>query len=176
VTAGNLAGIDETAERDRLLEFLAGAGIDAPIVSYPAHTTVKEGKRLRGDLPGVFTKNLLLKDKKHALFFVTAQEDTEIDLKTLHTKIGARGRLGFAAPDTMVDLLHVTPGTATPLALFNDTARSVTLVVDHALEGAEQLNFHPMIHTESIGLTWAQFTTFASACGRALVVVDPAGI
>lgn len=176
MTAGNLAGIDETTERDRLLEFLAGAGIDAPIVSYPAHTTVKEGQRLRGDLPGMFTKNLLLKDKKHALFFVTAQEDTEIALKTLHTKIGARGRLGFAAPDTMVDLLHVTPGTATPLALFNDTARSVTLVVDHALEGAEQLNFHPMIHIESIGLTWEQFTTFASACSRALVMVDPAGI
>ncbi len=176
MTAGNHEGIDETAERDRLLEFLAGAGIDAPIVSYPAHTTVNEGKRLRGDLSGVFTKNLLLKDKKHALFFVTAQEDTEIDLKTLHTKIGARGRLGFAAPDTMVDLLHVTPGTATPLALFNDTARSVTLVVDYALEGAEQLNFHPMIHTESIGLTWEQFTTFASACGCALVMVDLAGI
>jgi Ala-tRNA(Pro) deacylase len=176
VTADNLADIDETGERDRLLEFLASAGIYAPIVSYPAHSTVEEGKRLRGDLTGVFTKNLLLKDKKNALFFVTAQEDTEIELKTLHTKIGARGRLGFAAPDTMVDLLRVTPGTATPLALFNDTARSVTLVVDHALEGADQLNFHPMIHTESIGLTWEQFATFASACGHAMVIVDPTGI
>jgi Ala-tRNA(Pro) deacylase len=175
VTTGNLAGVNEIVERDRLIEFLAGAGVHAPIVSYPAHTTVEEGKRLRGDLSGVFTKNLLLKDKKNALFFVTAQEDTEIDLKTLHTKIGARGRLGFAAPDTMMDLLHVTPGTATPLALFNDGARSVTLVVDCALEGAEQLNFHPMIHTESIGLTWEQFTTFASACGCALVMVDPTG-
>ncbi|WP_157962521.1 YbaK/EbsC family protein [Homoserinimonas sp. OAct 916] len=176
MTAGHLAGIDEAGERDRLLEFLAGAGIHATIVPYPAHTTVEEGKRLRGDLPGVFTKNLLLKDKKHALFFVTAHEDTDIDLKTLHTKIGARGRLGFATRDTMIDLLHVTPGTATPLALFNDAAGAVTLVVDHALEGVEQLNFHPMIHTESIGLTWEQFTTFASACGRVPVVVDPAGI
>jgi Ala-tRNA(Pro) deacylase len=173
---GQSTRVDEAAERSRLLDFLSGAGIDAPIVRYPAHTTVEEGKRLRGDLPGVFTKNLLLKDKKHALFFITAQEDTEIDLKTLHTKIGARGRLGFAAPDTMIDLLHVTPGTATPLALFNDTSQSVTLVVDQALEGAEQLNFHPMIHTESIGLSWEQFTAFASACGRTPVVVDPAGI
>jgi len=175
MTAGNVAGNNGIAERDRLLEFLAGAGIHAPIVTYPAHSTVTEGKSLRGDLPGVFTKNLLLRDKKNALFFVTAQEDTEIDLKTLHTKIGARGRLGFAAPDTMMDLLHVTPGTATPLALFNDTARSVTLVVDHALKGAEQLNFHPMIHTESIGLTREQFTTFAAACGCALLIVDPSG-
>lgn len=176
MTVEKPAGIDEIAERDRLLEFLAGVGIDAAIVPYPAHTTVQEGKQLRGHLPGVFTKNLLLKDKKHSLFFVTVQEDTEIDLKTLHTKIGARGRLGFAAPETMLDLLHVTPGTATPLALFNDTAQSVTLVVDRALEDAAQVNFHPMIHTESIGLTWQQFTTFASACGRAPVLVDPTGI
>lgn len=165
---------NEAAERSRLLAFLAEAGIEAPIVAYPAHTTVEEGKRLRGDLTGVFTKNLLLKDKKGALFFVTAQEDTEIDLRTLHTKIGARGRLGFAPGATMVELLHVTPGAATPLGLFNDTGRAISVVVDHALMGAEQLNFHPMIQTESIGLTWTQFTTFARACGHELVVVDPA--
>ncbi|MEO6886217.1 MAG: prolyl-tRNA synthetase associated domain-containing protein, partial [Jatrophihabitantaceae bacterium] len=157
----------------RLLEFLAGAGIDAPIVGYPAHTTVEEGKRLRGDLPGEFTKNLLLKDKKGRLFFVTANEDTDVDLKTLHTKIGAQGRLGFAAPERMTEFLHVTPGTATPLSLFNDTTRTVTLVVDRALVGAAQINFHPMIHTESIGLSWAQFSTFAQACAHEPLTVDP---
>lgn len=169
-----VAGTDETAERGRLLAFLSEAGIEAPNVAYPAHTTVEEGKRLRGDLPGVFTKNLLLRDKKGALFFVTAHEDTEVDLRTLHTKIGARGRLGFAPGETMVELLHVTPGTATPLGLFNDTDQAISVVVDQALEGAEQLNFHPMMHTESIGLTWTQFTVFARACGHELVVVDPA--
>lgn len=165
---------DAIAERTRLLEFLAGVGIVAPIVGYPAHTTVEEGKRRRGGLPGEFTKNLLLKDKKGALFFVTAHEDTDVNLKTLHTKIGAHGRLGFASAQTMAELLHVTPGTATPLALYNDTGRAVVLVVDRSLVDADQVNFHPMIHTESIGLTWAQFTTFARACGHAPMVVDHA--
>jgi hypothetical protein len=31
-------------------------GIDAPVVPYPAHASIEEGKRLRGDLPGAFTK------------------------------------------------------------------------------------------------------------------------
>jgi len=158
-------------ERDRLIAHLAGIGIDAPVVPYPEHSSIEEGKRLRGDLPGTFTKNLLLRDKKGRLFFVTAFEDTGIDLKSLHTKIGAQGRLGFASTDLMAERLHVTPGTATPLGLINDTENTITLVVDDALAGAEQLNFHPMNHNESIGLSWSQFGTFLASCGREPVIV-----
>src|SRR4029453_12300343 len=104
--------------------------------------------------------------KKGRLFFVTAFEDTDVDLKTLHTKIGAQGRLGFASPDAMAELLRVHPGTAPPLGLMNDTENAVTLVVDEVLLGAEQLNFHPMNHTESIALLWPQFRSFASYATR----------
>lgn len=168
------AGHTETAERDRLQAYLAGIGVAAPIVPYPAHTSVEEGKRLRGDLPGTFTKNLLLKDKKSNLFFVTAHEDTDIDLRTLHTKIDARGRLGFAASEVMLQRLHVTPGTATPLALIHDTDQGITLVVDQRLRGADQLNFHPMTHTESIGLSWGDFLRFARSCGHEPLTVEVA--
>jgi Ala-tRNA(Pro) deacylase len=158
-------------ERDRLIAHLAGIGIDAPVVPYPEHSSIEEGKRLRGDLPGTFTKNLLLRDKKGRLFFVTAFEDTDIDLKSLHTRIGARGRLGFAPAELMAERLRVTPGTATPLGLLNDTENTITLVVDDALADAEQLNFHPMTHDESIGLSWRQFNAFLASCGREPVVV-----
>ena len=161
----------ERLERDHLLARLLDLGIDAPVVPYPAHASIEEGKRLRGDLPGAFTKNLLLKDKKGWLFFVTAFEDTDVALKTLHTRIGAQGRFGFASPDAMAELLRVHPGTATPLGLMNDTENAVTLVVDEALLAAEQLNFYPMTHTESIGLTWPQFRAFVASCGREPLVV-----
>lgn len=160
-----------TEEKQRLLARLQDLGIEAPIVPYPEHTTVAEGKRLRGDLAGTFTKNLLLKDKRGRLFFLTAFEDTAIDLKTLHTRIGGRGRLGMASADVMHEVLHVTPGTATPLSLMNDTDQLVTLVIDKALDSATQLNFHPMVQTESIGLTPDQFATFVTSCAREPLVV-----
>ena len=100
----------ERLERDRLLARLLDLGIDAPVVPYPAHASIEEGKRLRGALPGAFTKNLLLKDKKGRLFFVTAFEDTDVDLKTLHTRIGAQGRLGFASPTRWPSCCVSTPG------------------------------------------------------------------
>ena len=83
------------AALDKLLARFAKLGIAAPTVPYPAHQTVEEGKALRGDMAGTFTKNLLLKDKKGRLFLVVAHEDGNVDLKTLHTRIGASGRLGF---------------------------------------------------------------------------------
>lgn len=160
----------QISQRTLLLDHLAAIDVDTSIVPYPAHNTVEEGKRLRGNMAGTFTKNLLLKDKKSNLFFVTAHEDTDIDLKTLHTRIGGRGRLGFASPDLMAELLHVAPGTATPLALFHDTDTQITLVIDECLEGVEQVNFHPMTQTQSIGLTWDNFTTFLQSTGHAPLI------
>ena len=50
--------------RARLFVRFAELGIAHLTVPYPAHTTVEEGKRLRGKMAGTFTKNLLLRDKK----------------------------------------------------------------------------------------------------------------
>jgi Ala-tRNA(Pro) deacylase len=48
---------------------------------------------------------------------------------------------------------------------------TITLVVDDALADAEQLNFHPMTHDESIGLSWRQFNAFLASCGQEPVIV-----
>ena len=161
---------DELHGREVLLRRLAELGIDAEIVSYPEHNTIEEGKRLRGDLDGVFTKNLLLKDKKGRLFLVAADEDNDVDLKSLHTRVGARGRLGFASAEEMRRVLGVDPGTLTPLAAINDTSYEVTVVLDQTLFDADQINFHPMVHTESIGLTVEQLRVFLESCSHALVL------
>ena len=80
--------------------------------------------------------------------------------------------LGFVSPEVLAERLQVRPGTATPLALFNDSDNAVTLVVDAALEGAEQLNFHPMTHTESIGLSWPQFLSFLHSCHHTPTIAE----
>ena len=80
-------------------------------VPYPEHKTVEEGRALRGDMGGTFTKNLLLKDKKGRLFLLVAEEMRQVDLKSLHLRVGANGRLGFAPPEAMQNLLGVDPGS-----------------------------------------------------------------
>ena len=93
--------------RERLFQRFAELGIATPTVPYPTHRTVEEGKVLRGAMAGTFTKNLLLKDKKGRLFLFTVDEDRVLDLKTVHTQIGAQTRLNFASGDLMLERLGV---------------------------------------------------------------------
>jgi len=153
----------EEAER-RLADYLATLGIDAPIVDYPAHRTVEEGKLLRGAMAGTFTKNLLLRDRKRRLFLFSVHEDRALNLKTVHAHVGASGQLGFAPVEQMAAVLGLPPGAMTPLALMNDTQRLVTCVLDAALLGVEQVNFHPLAQTKSIGLRPEQLLAFLAAC------------
>ena len=160
--------LPETAEaaQQRLVDFLLSLGISAPVVGYPAHRTVEEGKRLRGAMAGTFTKNLLLRDRKRRLFLFSVHEDLALNLKTIHTRIGANGQLSFAPAEVMIAVLGVPPGAMTPLAVMNDREHQVTCVIDAALLQAEQVNFHPLVQTKSIGLRPQDLLTFLDACGR----------
>lgn len=161
-----------TAARSRLFAHFAKLGINAPTVPYPAHSTVEEGKALRGKMAGTFTKNLLLKDKKDRIFLFAIHEDRTLDLKTLHIRIGANGRLGFVSAERMTALLGVMPGALTPFGLINDDANAVTAVLDASLMEVDQVNFHPLINTESIGLKPADLLVFIRSCGREPMLVD----
>jgi len=162
--------------RTRLFERFASLGISAPTVPYPAHTTIEEGKRLRGQMAGTFTKNLLLKDKKGRLFLLAIHEDHELDLKTLHTRIGANGRLGFAPGERMIEVLGVPPGALTPLGIINDRDGLVTVVIDAVLLDSAQVNFHPLVNTESTGLSPDELLSFIRSCSRDPLVVELAAV
>lgn len=157
---------DADGGQQRLLTYLTALGIAAPVAPYPAHRTVEEGKQLRGAMAGTFTKNLLLRDRKRRLFLFSVHEDRVLDLKTIHQRIGANGQLSFAPAEQMTTILGITPGAMTPLALMNDTDGQVTCVLDAPLLDAEQLNFHPLVQTMSIGLRPDQLLAFLDACNH----------
>jgi Ala-tRNA(Pro) deacylase len=126
-------------------------------------------------MAGTFTKNLLLRDKKDRLFLFAILEDRRLDLRTLHARVGAHGRLGLAPAERMREVLGVEPGALTPLALINDERGLVTAVVDASLLSAEQVNFHPLINTESVGMRPIDLLAFIESCGREALVVDLEG-
>lgn len=162
--------VDES--RKHLRERLDLLEIPSSFCPYPESKTVEEGKLLRGDMPGTFTKNLLLKDKKHQYYLLSIHEDQVLDLKVLHKQIGAKGRLGFAQSDFMIEHLGVAPGALTPLALINDDNVLVTAVIDASLMETEQVNFHPLINTESVGLHPQELLAFIRSCNREPVLID----
>ncbi|MGA8228797.1 MAG: prolyl-tRNA synthetase associated domain-containing protein, partial [Xanthobacteraceae bacterium] len=55
-----------------LFAFLDRIGVAHRTIEHPPLFTVEQSRALRGQIPGGHTKNLFLKDKKGALFLVTA--------------------------------------------------------------------------------------------------------
>ena len=70
MTTPTSASLPATAAE--LFAALDRLGIAHPTVSHPPLFTVEQSRSLRGSIAGGHTKNLFLRDKKGALFLVTA--------------------------------------------------------------------------------------------------------
>jgi Ala-tRNA(Pro) deacylase len=150
-----------------LFAFLDRLGIAHTTVTHPALFTVEQSRELRGTIPGGHTKNLFLKDKKGALFLVTALEDAVIELKSLHRRLEASGRFSFGSADLMRETLGIEPGAVTPFAVINDRDRRVSVVLDAALMRHDTINAHPLVNTMTTSIARADLLRFLEATGHA---------
>ena len=158
------------ASPDDLLAYLAALGVETTTLDHPALFTVEDSQALRGEIPGGHAKNLFVKDKKGRLFLLVLGEDTVIDLKRAHEKIGAQGRVSFGSAELLEEVWGVKPGAVTPFGAINDKDGRVSVVLDEVLMRHERLNFHPLVNTRTTGLASADLVTFLRATGHEPVV------
>ena len=174
------APIRMPATPEDLFAALDRLGIVHATVTHPPLFTVEQSQALRGTIPGGHTKNLFLKDKKGALFLVTALEDAAIELKSLHRRLGAGGRFSFGSADAMLETLGVLPGAVTPFGVMNDAARRVTVVLDEALMEQSTINAHPLVNSMTTSIGRDDLVRFLESTGHPPRIVpvtgpDPAG-
>jgi Ala-tRNA(Pro) deacylase len=151
--------------KDELLAHLAALGIATTTIEHPAVFTVTESDALEKQLSGGHTKNLFLKDAKDRLFLVVAESHAVVDLKTLHTRIGA-ARLSFGKPDLLMEVLGIPPGSVTAFSLANDRGKRVNVVVDAALMQYDTINCHPLVNTATTNIRRDDLLRFMRACGH----------
>ncbi len=152
--------------------FLQGLGIAYTRTEHPAVFTVEEADRLVPPLPGAKTKNLFLRDdkaKNH--FLVVVQSDRSVDLRALSDALGVR-KLGFGSPDRLKRLLGIDPGSVTVLAVVNDGAGAVKVVVDAALWRAEAIQCHPLVNTATLVIRTDGIRKFLEATRHDPIVMD----
>jgi Ala-tRNA(Pro) deacylase len=154
-----------------LLDYLSSLSIEVETVDHPPLNTVEDSRALRGDIPGGHTKNLFVKDKKGRLFLLVLGEETLVDLKRVHEKIGAQGRVSFGSGDLLEEVWGVRPGAVTPFGAINDMAAKVSVVLDEVMMRHELLNFHPLVNTRTTGLKSADLVKFLRATGHEPLVV-----
>ena len=134
--------------------------------------TVEESLRHVPKLPGSKTKNLFLRDKKaRRHFLVSVPHDIAVDIDALGAMLGVSG-VGFASAERLQRYLGVTPGSVSLLALVNDEALAVELVIDRALWEADAVHAHPLVNTATMVLPHADLERFLAATRHVPRVID----
>jgi Ala-tRNA(Pro) deacylase len=159
------------ATPEDLFAYLDRLGVAHRTVTHAPVFTVEEARALRGEVPGAHTKNLFLKDKKDALYLVVALEEADIELRSLHRRLGASGRFSFGSAELLRAALGVEPGSVTPFAAINDTGRRVKVALDAAMMRRELLNYHPLRNDMTTSIARDDLVRFLTATGHPPAIV-----
>ncbi|KAF3445682.1 hypothetical protein FNV43_RR10858 [Rhamnella rubrinervis] len=159
--------------KEQLLSRLQELQIDYSQYEHPVVLTVEAQAKYVGNLGGGLSKNLFLKDKKNRFYIVSALADTKVDLKVLSARLGlGKGGLRMAPEEALGEVLQVPLGCVTPFALVNESARHVSLLLDHGYKGQENCFFHPLSNDMSISLNVSGLDKFLKSIGRDPTYVD----
>ncbi|MGF0539838.1 prolyl-tRNA synthetase associated domain-containing protein [Agrobacterium sp. ES01] len=156
---------------DDLFRLLDDLNITHKTKTHEPVFTVAESVSLRDEIPGGHTKNLFVKDKKDRFFLLTVEEHAIVDLKTIHTIIGASSRVSFGKPEKLMEYLGVTPGSVTALAAINDTGNNVTFILDEELMKEEIINCHPLSNDATASIARDDLLRFIEATGHTPLVL-----
>ncbi len=159
-------------DTDGLLKWLDERGFETQTYHHEAVFTVGESQAMRESMEGGHTKNLFLKDKKDNYFLLTAEEDSEVNLKTLHKLLGGSSRFSFGKPEKMQDYLGVAPGAVTAFGIVNDRGNKVTFAIDERLMRHDMINCHPLTNEATTTIKRSDLIAFAEECGHPPMVVD----
>ena len=126
--------------------------------------TVKDSKKVQHQFlssadGGGHIKNLYLRDHKKKNILLIAEQDRQIDLKTLHLKLGT-GRISFGSADRLMEYLGVRPGAVTPLCMINGAEKGVQLFIDAELKSCKQVYVHPLVNDRTLGITPSDLIAF----------------
>ncbi|MEK1886093.1 MAG: prolyl-tRNA synthetase associated domain-containing protein [Phyllobacterium sp.] len=151
---------------DDLMQFLDDLNIEVSTIRHAPVFTVAEAQDLRGQISAVHTKNLFLKDKKDNFYLVTVDEEAEVDLKSIHGKIGAASRVSFGKPEKLLEYLGLVPGAVSVFGVINDRQHQVKVVLDEGLMQHDTINAHPLSNDATSSIGRDDLLTFLKATGH----------
>src|SRR5216117_2581807 len=154
------------ADPQDVYEALDALGIHYDQYEHPAVFTGESAAQHWGSIPATQVKNLFLRNKKgNRHYLVVLEISKQADLRQI-VKLVGDDRLSFGSPERLMATLGLTPGSVAPFGLINDHDRTVRMLVDEDLRGAERLIFHPNINTASVVISWSDLEKFLRSRGN----------
>ena len=154
-------------------DLLDTLGIDYDRVSHDAAFNMELCADVSAVLGVSVCKNLFLCNRQKTSFYLLCMPpDKPFHTKDLSAQINS-SRLSFAPEDSLWELLHCHPGSATVLGLANDTEHRVQLLLDREVYDAPYMSCHPCICTSTLKLKTSDvLTRLLPHTGRMPIVGD----
>ena len=143
----------------KLIEQLKNAKYNIEVHQHEALFTVEDSKKLRGNIGGLHSKNLFLKNKKNEFFLISCEEAEIINLKEISKSLDL-GNISFGKEEYLDQYLKIKPGSVSPFALLNDKDEKVNFYLEQTLYESKFINFHPLINTLTITIETIKFIEF----------------
>ena len=135
-----------------LYQYLTQQGIQYEVTEHKAVFNMEELGAIVLPYPEWDAKNLFVRDdKKRNYYLITVRGDKRVDLKEFRKQHGLRA-LSFASADDLMAMMGLTPGSVTPLGLFNDTDHRIHFYLDAEFVG-NRIGVHPNDNTATV---WMQ--------------------
>ncbi len=133
----------------RALEFLEKLQIEYLRFDHaPVKSSVELTAMLPADLPGIRTKNLLLRDrKKENYLLIVVDENKAVDYKKLSGDLDLAG-LGMASPEDLFKYYEAEAGTLSLLSLIylNPNEKAPRFIIDNDIWQAEAFDCCPNVN------------------------------
>ena len=134
---------------DKVLETLKEMQIDYEIITHPPVFTSKEADEYVKDRDGIFSKTLLLSNRKDKNFYLIIIDDKKrLNMKNLSTLLGQR--LHFAKEEKLMQKMGVKPGSVSLFGLLNNKEKDIKVLIDKEVTKENKINFHPNNNTATL--------------------------
>ena len=159
--------------RDTVINKLHELNITYKEVTHTPVYTIEDMDNLGNVFEGAkICKNLFVRDQKGKRhFLIVVPEEKRVPLAEVTTKIGST-KLSFASEERLMKYLKLTPGAVTPLAVINDEANEVEVVMDESLKNEELLGVHPCVNTTTVLIKPQELERYITEAGNKIKYIN----
>ena len=143
--------------KNRVYAFLDSIGVRYERESHAPAFHMDDCVEISDRMNAAHCKNYFLTTKSKKVYCLCLVRP-EVRFRTSDvSKQAGTPRLSFADEAAMQELLHVQPGSVSPMGLIFDEENRVRLLVDRELRSAERIAFHPCDNTETLVISGDDF-------------------
>ncbi len=173
MTYNSAPSMTETQKEMDSYIFLENNGVDYIRAEHEEAATIELCEEIEKVIGAKICKNLLLCNRQQTKFYMLLiPGDMVFKTKYLSAQINS-SRLSFGSGEKMEELLNVTPGSLTVLALMYDKEKQVELLIEKNIFKEKFIGCHPCVNTATVRFTTEDLKNkVLPAMGREYTIVD----